>query len=184
MVAARRRFPRRRLRRVRHPQSRPSARWSARRSRRRGSLKAVASVQIRSGLQRKSQVRGLAVGHGSRALIICPSFVRRFCRHLATSDTRKKFSSAPWGAQSRAGVNTREEMACAISMFLLRVSGICTGVSPRPASRTVPPPPPRAATAVARWNRRRCRRRRGTGSAGVGNSRRVWRIPRTVLTPC
>ena len=26
------------------------------------------------------------------------------------------------------------------------------------------------------------RRRRGTGSAGVGNSRRVWRIPRTMLT--
>ena len=54
------------------------------------SLKAVAPVQIRSGLQRKQQVKGLAAGHGGQALIIRPSFVRGVRRHRAAmSGTRR-----------------------------------------------------------------------------------------------
>ena len=38
-------------------------------------LKAVAPVQIRSGLRGKQQVKGLTVGYGGRALIIRHRFV-------------------------------------------------------------------------------------------------------------
>src|SRR5262249_4221216 len=47
-------------------------------------LKAVAPVQIRSGLLTKEQVTGLVITYGDRALIIRPSFVREFRRHASS----------------------------------------------------------------------------------------------------
>jgi len=44
----------------------------------RRSLKAVAPVHVRSGLQEKYQVEGLIAGCGGPALIICHSFVTEF----------------------------------------------------------------------------------------------------------
>jgi hypothetical protein len=58
------------------------------------------------GLHEFWQVKGLVVDHGSRALIIRPSFVRGFWRHLAAAATRKKFSLAPLEAAERLGANT------------------------------------------------------------------------------
>jgi hypothetical protein len=48
-------------------------------------LKAATAVQIRSGLRELQQVRGPVADHGSRALIIRPSLVREFWRHLAAA---------------------------------------------------------------------------------------------------
>jgi hypothetical protein len=49
------------------------------------SLKAVAPVQIRSGLQVKCQVKGLTALSAGRPLIICHWFVIEFPRHLAAA---------------------------------------------------------------------------------------------------
>jgi hypothetical protein len=61
----------------------------------RRSLKAVAPVQIRSGLHVPQQVRGLTAGPGGQALIICPSFVRGPRRHRAAAGPGKSHSPAP-----------------------------------------------------------------------------------------
>ena len=56
-------------------------------------LKAVAPVQIRSGLLKQLQVMGLVRAKCSRALIICPSF-REFWRQHATGSVPTRFKSA------------------------------------------------------------------------------------------
>ncbi len=61
------------------------------------SLKAVAPVQIRSGLRVKVQVKGLIAGDSGRALIICHRFVTEFWRHVPTSEVIRWCSSASPG---------------------------------------------------------------------------------------